>query len=350
MSRRHPHPNKNNSQSKRESKDVSLEDQSSFNTKTIKRADEPELRLPAYDPSKFWKIDWKALPVDFAFILFGIILSRGYFSNYFFTEISPTKLLALYLFVVIAVSWYMGFILGRYTIYYNETLNKMARWILGIAGITLLGYLMAIIITMVDDRNQVVDKSAEHFGMFATFMLVIGPLFGIGGYMTAQRAIKFEATGILEKEDDGEMMYVGLICMLVSVAFLVYVSQLNFVQQSSASFIWFIFIFIGAALAGVVAFLIMKAIKWFLVLIGLYYRLAFIFETAFPFVIISALIFWNEMQRHYLSGLSPTTFLGVLFFTGILPFRMMLVFNPPLRAINLLIGIASFAFYIWSVS
>lgn len=309
------------------------------------------LKLPAYDPAKFWKIDWRALPADLAFILFGIVLSHDYFSyHYFFTEISPKKLLALYLVVVVTICWYMGFVFARYNVYYNTTINKLARWILTIAGLTLLGYLLAIILPIFDEQ-AVQDASVEHFGMFAIFMLVLGPLFGLGGYLTARRAIQFEATGKLQEKDfgDGESLYVILIFLFVAVAALVYGTQTDFVQHSSVQGLWIALVFIGAVIVGAIAIGILMGIKKLLVKIGLYYRLAFIFETVFPFIIISSLIFWNEMQRHYLSGLSPAGYLGVLFFTGILPFRILLIFNPPLRIFNLIIGTGSFLFFMWSL-
>ena len=310
-----------------------------------KKADIP-IHFPAYDPKIFWKMDWKGLPVDCALIIFGIIFSNGYFSNRFFTEIAPGKLLVIFLFVVIAVSWYMGFILARYQVYYSRKINIMARWVFGITGITLLGYLMAATFPLLNTPDS--DKTGTSLAMFATFFLVLGPFFGIGGWMTGDRILKMESDEKPKNNELGadEMFYVVMVAILTSIAFLIRTSQCDFVQQSSWSFFWFILIFIGAAFAGVFAIGILMAIKWMLVKIGIYYRLAFIFETSFPLFIISSLIFWNEIQRHYLSGINPTEYLGILFFTGILPFRFLLIFNPPLRMINLLIGIASFIFYI----
>jgi hypothetical protein len=310
------------------------------------------LRLSPYDPAIFWKIDWKALPVDCAFIIFGIAFTQDLFGESgIFTSMSPRFLLGMYLVTVISVSWFMGFILSRFVVYYNRAINLTARWIFALAGITLLIYLMAMVFPLIPEDGSG-TKSDETFSMFATFMLVLGPFFGIGGYMTGSRIVKAKKNNKTIQEQGGadEMFYGVMIGLLAAVGFLVYMCQTEFVQTSSVSFVWITLIMLGSGFVAALVIGLLMMIKRALVSIGLFYKIAFILETSFPFIIISSLIFWNEVQKHFLSGLSPTGMIGILFFSGIIPFRVALIFNPPLRFINLIIGIASLTFYIFCLT
>jgi hypothetical protein len=65
-------------------------------------------------------------------------------------------------------------------------------------------------------------------------------------------------------------------------------------------------------------------------------------------LIIASLVFWNELIDHRLDEVSSGERFVFLLLTGILPFRVLLIFNPPMRFLNLLAGIASLAFFLYS--
>jgi hypothetical protein len=347
MSRRHPH----SSGKKKNHRAVSLAVTNVDDEDEPPEAEEKPLpKLPAYDKKTFWKIDWRSLSADLALVAFGFAIHYDYFNDSdFFRHVSQEKTLGIYILAVIMICWFMGFTLGRFRVYYGKTVNKIAGWVIAVAMLTLLGYMMAIVVGLGADETKA-GTFSEHFAMFASFMIVLGPLFSIGGYMTSTQVILMGLPRRNSKDElsPDEAFYGSVLTIIVAIAGLVWGSMSDPVQNSSVSFLWIILILFGSALAGCLALVALILVKRFLILIRVYNRVAISFEIAFPFLIISALVFWNEVQQYYLSDFSHTGRLGILFFTGILPFRLLLVFNPPLKAINLLIGIASLVFFIFS--
>jgi hypothetical protein len=351
MSRRYPHPDKA-PQISEETKEILHERQvAEAKAEFDKKESENEIpvHLPAYNRDYFWKVDWKILPTDMMFILFGIALSNGYFEHSgIIHSLSPKAVLGLYALVVIAVCWYIGYMLARYKSYYPSAIYKIVGIIFSLAGITLLGYLLALTNPLILDEGNS-DKSGSTLGMMATFLLVLGPFVGFGGFMTGGEVIKAEAKGKSYAGGSDEMYYGVIFSLMLACAFLVKCCMSDFVQQSKIEIIWFVLIFLGAGIIGALGIGFLMMVKWVLNKIGLYYRLAFILESVFPCVIISALIFWNEIQNQFMGDLSAHAKLGILIITGVIPFRVILIFNPPLRGINLLIGGASFLFFLFEL-
>jgi hypothetical protein len=101
---------------------------------------------------------------------------------------------------------------------------------------------------------------------------------------------------------------------------------------------------------------IMMGLKNLLEKARLWRPLVHVFETVFPFAIVTVLMLWNEIGMNLVGtwfGLeagetSVHTLIFTLTLTGFVPFRLVLMFAPPPRAVNILIGLAAFAWFVFA--
>ena len=218
------------------------------------------MRLSPYDPKYFWKIDWKLLSADISFILFGILISNHLLDGSDITfHISPRIILPLYLFVSVIICWYMGFILARYRVYYNQKMNRISNWVFTIVGLTIVGMLVALTNPILDSGNFN-DDNVDRFSMFAIFMMIISPIFGLAGFTTGKKAIRISNAGEIpnpkEKGKD-EIVYSVLFAFFLGIAFMMIVGTTDFVLKSSYSFLTTILVFIAGGLVSAVSFVCM---------------------------------------------------------------------------------------------
>ncbi|MBN1523176.1 MAG: hypothetical protein JW904_01730 [Spirochaetales bacterium] len=79
----------------------------------------------------------------------------------------------------------------------------------------------------------------------------------------------------------------------------------------------------------------------------------FITKLLVPFILLGILVAWENIYLVSSAKEFGENNIGwvifALFFTGIIPLRLIMMFKPPLRILNIIIAVAAFAFYIYSI-
>ena len=77
----------------------------------------------------------------------------------------------------------------------------------------------------------------------------------------------------------------------------------------------------------------------------------------FPFFIIAILVFWAGVAIYFIKGdfgnasgeISKRTMLLTVILSGLVPFRVIMLFNAPLRLSNMVMGVISLSYFFWQM-
>ncbi len=306
-----------------------------------------------YDPQFFWKISISELLADA-----GIIAYAFYFSQYFFKEnnilgiIKPWQLMGLYAMVALTLPWYLGYLYARWDIFYQKIITKIVKWFFIAIALAVLVYLMVMALDVPWDNLGKTDKLTENFAMFLTFLLVLGPMMSIPGFIAGQNDCENPKK---ESNDVNDPSVTGVMMMIVlAIGLLVWWANSDFTHNHS----WMIIVvYLGSCVAAVIVFGVFWAFLTLLKKLGVYKPLANFFQSFFPLFIVSILILWNEIGMRLIMTSTGSDYakisFGKLFFivtvSGFIPFRLIMILTPPIRLINLLIGILAFSLYLYNI-
>ena len=92
--------------------------------------------------------------------------------------------------------------------------------------------------------------------------------------------------------------------------------------------------------------------------IGLYKYLVIIAKTTFPFFIISVLVFWSGVIIHFMKtdftntdgNLSAGAIIFSVCVSGLIPYRIIGMLNPPWRLSNIIIGLLSMTWFFYKMA
>jgi hypothetical protein len=303
----------------------------------------------------FWSFNWREILVDLGMIIFSITFSKFAIRNGNIVDsVSPITLLLIFSGVVFFMPMFLAYIHAFYKAYYGEDVGKVVKWLFMAIVFVMLIFLL-VVIFHVGGENGIADREPvkEHFMMFGMFMLVLGPMTSLGGMTMGEDAVK---NG---KSTDGVMMTSSFIGLTLGIAFMIWMFFTKDPQQVNGIF-GFLYIMGGllaAALVCVIVIGIGMGIQKLIEKMGMQKEAQILFSTLLPFLIVILLIFWNEvgigMMRHGLQidphhPQNSGAIIPLLFITGYIPFRVVLLFAPPVRGINLVVGIAGIIYFLLS--
>lgn len=310
-------------------------------------------KLNAYNKNVFWSISWSHLLADLSLIVYSFFFSR-YFVNH--TDvgetISPLVLLFLYVIVVFSLPWFLGYMYVVYAVFYSSFIKQIVKWIFIVITLFTLVYLIGVMSHVYPSGNDP-SSNLDSIGFFILFLLVLGPMMGLGGLAAGYGEFR------TDKLKDEASVTTVLISIVIAIALLVWACQK--IDLSSRNiflqYLLMFLIFIGASLGAALFIGLMMLIKTGLEKINAYDKLSLLAQNLFPFFIVSTLVIWNEVGLRLIvdtfgdthEKISLTLLLISLTFTGLIPFRIIMLFAPPLKAINIFIGLVAFTFYICNV-
>ncbi len=297
----------------------------------------------------FWSFSWREVVVDAGMIVFSILFSKSVAGNGNIVDsVSPIALLLIFCGVVFFMPMYLAYLHPFYKAYYGEAIGKAVKVVFWcIVGVMLIFLLVIIFHTGGDLDNR--DPVADHFMMFGMFILVLGPMTSLGGNIMGEDALKNQ------KSTDGVMMASIFIGLAIGIAAMIWMMFVKDPQQMSG--LWgFLYVSSGLFVAAFVCVIVIgigMAIQKLIEKMHLQTAGQQLFSTLLPFLIAIMLIFWNEagigMMREGLNtDVHPGAIIPLLFVTGYIPFRVVLMCAPPIRGINLIIGIAGIVYFLLS--
>ncbi len=313
----------------------------------------PAEKKNPYDSRYFWKISYSELLADAGIIAFAFYFSQFFFKeNNILTIIKPWQLIGLYAVVALTLPWYLGYLYAHWNKYYKKIVNKIVKWFFIAIVLASLVYLMVLAMSVPWDDLHKTDKITENFAMFAMFLLVLGPMMCIPGFMAGEADCE-------QPEKDGSDINdpsVTSVMMIVvlAIGFMIWWANADYTQKHS----WLILpIYIGACVAAVIVFGIYYALLSLLKKMGIYKILTRFAQYLFPLFIVTVLILWNEIGMRLLLSSDKNAYASISFgrliflitVSGFIPFRLIMILTPPLRLINLLIGVLAFVLYLYNI-
>jgi hypothetical protein len=312
---------------------------------------QPELpKQNPYDPKFFWKVSISELLADAAIILYAFFFSGYLFKDVnILTAVKPWQLLGLYTIVVLILPWYLGYLYAHFEAFYSKTFCKIILWIFILIVLATLGYLLAVCMSIPWTEEGKTDKITENFAMFSLFLLVLGPMMALGG-VTAGQDDFAKHSGKFDPENPSVTSVILII--VCAIGFLVWGMSFQLVKDH---IILFILVYLGCSIPAILLYLAYIKLMVLLDKWGVYESLTSFASYSFPFFIVSVLIFWNGIGMHVIlnivgsNGISFRGLITSLVITGVIPFRLIMLLTPPLRLINIVIGIAAFVLFIVSL-
>jgi len=304
-----------------------------------------------FDKNFFWRINVSELIADAGLILFSIFFSRYCFRDVdILHSLRPWQFMSIYAIVVLTLPWYLGYIYAFFEEYYGKVMMRIILITFIIIVLVVLIYMIRIMFSlhwMDDDAKP--DQMENIMGMFSLFLLVLGPMMCIGGFVAG----KDDSEPAKKASDNDASPTAALMIIVLAIAFLVWWSSYPAVQNHG----WLeILIFFGSSFAAVIVFGIYLAIVTFLKKMGVYAYLSKFAATMFPVFIVCILVLWSDIDQHFImedfgngGQMSLKYAILTLSIAGFIPFRLIMLFQPPLRFINMAIGIGAFLFYMYSI-
>jgi hypothetical protein len=313
--------------------------------------------LEAYVKEVFYSFNYQSLIIDGLFILFSFLISGQFFSEGgLFDSLKKWQILAMYCAVAITMPYYLGYIYSRNSAYFSKSALKLQLWIFIIITLVVLINLMRLVFELGDVENVGNDENG-FFAVFAVFMLVLGPMTSIAGSMQAYSEYTDEPEDDTKfnLESDRYGALAAFAILILAVAFMIYFIGLFGSKIGGWAAVLSMF---GGCFAAVIVLGIFMSVMKFLSKIGVYKYIAITAKKSFPFFIVAILVFWSGVNLHFMhadfansSGKVPA---GAVFWTvissGLIPFRLVMMFSPPWRLSNILLGLASMIWFFYSIA
>lgn len=279
--------------------------------------------------------------MDLLLIIYSVFFSRLFFSDgdYFLT-IPPTVIYAFFLLVSLFMPWYMGVIYARYRTQYGKFISAFPFAVMLLVGFVLFGVLSAYNENLMG-YVELNTRSKMVYYVSGTLILFYIIRAWYIGYKTEKDLLKGNVFSI-EHEEHIRFFFLSF---ALSAAFVL--CMLYFAAEAPAFSHSLLYYF------GIVLSALGGGLLWAFLVIRFLARLQFLF----PILIISLLICWSGFFETCFTKAFEITgtkdykdiLIILLVFTGVIPFRIVMLLAPPLRGINLLLGIIALVCYFYSL-
>lgn len=317
-----------------------------------------EIELPHYnaiDKATLYQFSIPDLLADIALFAFSFLLSKSLFTNNgFFFQLQPWQILLMFCIITLTLPWYFGYIYVWCKAYYSKIVLKISLIVFIAITLTILIRLMTLVISVGPHEGETDFEGIDGFtAFFASFLLILGPMMSLAGSMSAQDRLTNPNQNTSSFDSDKFMSGIGAFLILImGIAYMVFFIGL-FPKEYSG--IGVVVSFIGGPLAGVITMGLLFALITLIDKIGLYKYLVKGALIFFPLFITSTLVFWSGVSMYYFNRdfgnlqHSPMAYFLLCFFiTGLIPFRIVMIFRPPLNILNMIFGIISLLFFMYN--
>lgn len=307
---------------------------------------------PPVNNSFFYTLYIPDLFADILLIIFGFLVSDQLFSNDgLFYQLPTWQIVAMYCIVVLTLPWYLGYLYERNSNYYSKGFMKLTSWVFVIIILMVLIHLIRLVVSS-DWMTENFSGTNAFMAVFAMFLLILGPMMCMGGAASAAASLKTE--GDTEEFELGSISITAALLMIIlAIALMIYIIGL-FPEDSGFGFGVVLLGFLGGTILAVIIFCFFLAFLNWLNKIGVYKDLARFSKNTFPFFIVAVLVFWTGVAIHFMISdfgdaggkISTKAMIFSVVASGLVPFRIIMLFNAPIRMTNIIIGILSLGYFV----
>lgn len=258
----------------------------------------------------------------------------------------------LFLIIISIVPWYMGYLL-HYFQGYPKTIRLIFQWVYALIILALLVFFVINFMSITD-----IEKNPNQFQSFligfGMFFLVLGPMMLIGGIADAAK---------VDSAYDKNSPYVwpevtfGLILLTFAIFFMILIIGQFDPEFSGNSSFWVVLLaFLGGPLLAVIGAIPFIYIGLWLQRIDVHRILPKIIAILIPLITFTTLIYWNDivvenMRKIWdLEEMNAMQLFWTLFISGVLPFRIIMLFKPPFSWLYLFAGVTSMALFFYGIA
>jgi len=284
----------------------------------------------------FWKIRPQEFILDL--VLIGITIWLTHYFKLYSGTVTQENSTGIQIIIVIAqlsLPWYLGFLYGRYLVFYGGMIQKAVMLTAFIVFMMFIGFAGLYLSDLPKSSYLSGTDNLIFFAVFWVFAIMISPFLALSGKSAGKAYFKQAAEG----DKNGSFyhivfIFLGLVLFLIGLLFLKYYLG-NFLGILAAFGLLAFILYFGNKVYG-------KLKSTYVVRI-----IDSIATYIFPFIILISLTVWSVIcvQTAVTDNAgNPLSYRGILFilvFNGYIPLRLIQMFDPPLRILNLLLSIIS---------
>lgn len=308
-------------------------------------------RQAFYNKALFYKVYYPDLAVDILLFVFSVFVSDTFFSpEGLFNSLKQWQTVAMYCVVILTLPYYLGYLYVKSSVFYSKPVMKLFQWLFIIMVAMVLVNLVRLM-TKLDLTDFQPSDVNGFMGIFSLFMIVLGPMMCIGGASAARSEMIDPGAEKRDKFNSEKFVTIGALFMIVmGIGFMIYFMGLLPKEAG-----WSVIVaFFAGPIAAVIVYGLFIAFLTLLDKIGVYKYLAFVAKNTFPAFIISVLVFWAGVAIYFMKNdfggadgkLSAGGVIFSVCLSGLVPFRLVLMFNPPWRIVNIISGIISLTWFL----
>ncbi len=252
-----------------------------------------------------------------------------------------------FLLVISLVPWYMGYLLHHFD-NYPRVLRLIFQWIFGLIVLALIVFLIVSMFPMfsADAEPEGLELFLVSFGMFFT---VLGPLMLLGGYSDAKA---LDNSRDLTKPIEWPIVTFTILIITLAIFFMIIIVGIFDPKWTGEGSFWIIVLaFLGGPLVAILSIMPFAFLGKYLEKHDTYRVLPRSIAIILPALTFCSLVWWNDLVIYNMSPLfeggKPTSaqLIWSLILAGIIPFRVVMLFKPPLNWFHLAVGIIALAIY-----
>ncbi len=324
--------------------------------KEVEAAKEPEIpTLEPFNREVFYSINIRDLFIDILFVIFSFSISTEFFSEGgLFDSLKTWQILAMYCAVVLTLPYYLGYLYIHNSAYFSKTVMKIQLWVFILITFVVLVDLVRLTFNLEDIEEPKHDVSG-FFAVFSMFLLVLGPMMCIAGGIRGYREFSKIKEDEYKFNSDNFASTGAFFIIILAIAFMIYFIGLFPDDKGGLAAVVGMF---AGPFAAVIVFGIIMGFFTLLDKIGLYKPIVKLSSGLFPLFIISVLVFWSGVNLHFIhndfanaSGKIPAgSMIIAVLLSGLIPFRIITLFNPPWRISQIIIGILSMGYFFYRLA
>lgn len=253
--------------------------------------------------------------------------------------------------VTCLVPWYMGYLLHHFDSY-PRSVRLFFQWAFGIIIVALIAFLMVNLMPLFNEDKEPtgIELFLVSFGMF---FIVLGPLMILGGVSDAQG---LDEAHDLSKPIVWPIVTFTMIILTLAVFYMILIMGFFDPTWSGNGSFWMIIVaFLGGPLLSIISVLPFALLGNLIEKYDQYRIVLRIIAFAIPAMTFYSLIWWNnivlfDMSSTWIEGKpSPQQVIFSMVLSGIIPFRVIMLFKPPFKWLSLVVGLICIGIYVAGV-
>lgn len=264
--------------------------------------------------------------------------------------INPKDPSEQFLIVISVIPWYLGYLLHHFEIF-PKILRRLLQWTTALITLAMIVFLIIFLFPLIDqDQN---DPYSIFLISFGSFMMVLGPMMMMSGYLDAPFIDQNSTTSY--SKNWPVVTFTMLLITLAILFMILIIGYFDPTWQGNASFGVVMLGYLGGPLLAILVAVPFILIATYLEKIDRHKIIPSLFRYGIPAICFFYLLKWNDLILSKFivdfgfGHFKPSYAFLTLIISGIIPFRILILIKPPFSLLSLIIGITSIGLYYFGI-